>query len=127
MRFVNGFFCVLLVLFAVVQYNDPDFAIWFSIYGIAAAWAGVAAFRPGVLRAGGTTIGLIACLAAVALGMVYMWPSEPGWWRQDVWWNNELVREGIGLMIILVALLMVALTRRLAGTDGPDPDAGRSA
>ena len=45
MRYLNGFFCILLILFAAVQYNDPDFALWFSIYAMAAAWAGVAAFR----------------------------------------------------------------------------------
>ena len=126
MRYVNGFFCVVLVLFAVVQYNDPDFALWFSVYGLAAAWAGVAAFRPSALRIGATTIGLIACIAATVLGMAYMWPSEPGWWQRDVWWNNELVREGMGLMIVMIALLAVALTRRLAGADCPELDAGRS-
>ena len=46
MRYVNGFFCVLLVLFAIVQYNDPDAILWILIYGVPAVWAGLAAFRP---------------------------------------------------------------------------------
>ena len=46
MRYVNGFFCVLMVLFTVVQYNDPDAILWILIYGLTAVWAGLAAFRP---------------------------------------------------------------------------------
>ena len=49
MRYVNGFFCVMLTLFALVQYNDPDALVWLVIYAIAAVWAGVAAFRPDLL------------------------------------------------------------------------------
>ena len=51
MRYVNGFFCVMLGLFAIAQYNDPDALLWFLIYAIAAAWAGVLAFRPSLLPA----------------------------------------------------------------------------
>ena len=51
MRYLNGFFCVIMILFVAVQYNDPDYAIWMVIYGISAICAGVAALRPRVTPA----------------------------------------------------------------------------
>ena len=106
MRYVNGFFFVLLVLFAVVQYNDPDAILWILIYGVTAIWAGLAAFRPArfahnplLLAAFGAT------LLAMVGGMIYDWPQSIA-----DWWDNEVVREGLGLIIATVALLAVAYT-----------------
>jgi hypothetical protein len=106
MRYVNGFFCVLMALFAVVQYNDPDAILWIVIYGLTAVWAGLAAFRPDqfahnqlMLTAFGVT------LVAMVVGTVYDWPQSIA-----DWWNNEFVREGLGLIIATVALLIVAYT-----------------
>jgi peptidoglycan/LPS O-acetylase OafA/YrhL len=121
MRYVNGFFCALFVLFAVVQYNDPDAMLWILIYGITAIWAGLAAFRPDrlahsqpLLAAFGVT------LVAIAGGALYAWPQSIA-----DWWDNEVVREGLGLIIATVALLAVAYTLwrtrrepRLAGQAG---------
>ena len=120
MRYPNGFFLVLFILFAGVQYNDPDFALWILIYAIPAAWAGVAAFRPGWLRQTLPTAGLGASLLVSIAGTVYMWPTEAGWWRKDLWWNQELVREGMGLMIVTVGLAVVALTWWLAAPRSAD-------
>lgn len=106
MRYVNGFFCVLFVLFAVVQYNDPDAILWILIYGVTAVWAGLAAIRldrlaysQPLLAAFGVT------LLAMAGGAIYYWPQSIA-----DWWDNELVREGLGLIIATVALLAVACT-----------------
>ncbi len=112
MRYVNGVLCAIMILFAIVQYNDPDYALWIVIYGITAVWAGVAAFRPAVLLRRLPTAGLALCTAAGFVGTAYMWPTTPDWWRQDVWWNNELAREGMGLMVVTLVLLIVLLTGR---------------
>ena len=32
MKFFNIFFCIVFVLFAAVQYNDPDAYLWVAIY-----------------------------------------------------------------------------------------------
>ena len=40
-----------------------------------------------------------------------MWPTEAGFWQREVWWNSELAREGMGMMIVTLALAVVALTR----------------
>jgi len=110
MRYVNGGLCAIMILFVIVQYNDPDYALWIVIYGIPAVWAGVAAFRPTALLRRLPIAGLVLCTAAAVAGTVYMWPKTPGWWRQDVWWNNELAREGMGLMAVTLVLLVVLLT-----------------
>jgi hypothetical protein len=106
MRYVNGFFFVLFALFAVVQYNDPDAILWILIYGVTALWAGLAAFRPArfahnlpLLTVFGVT------LLAIAAGAAYEWPQSIA-----DWWDNEVVREGLGLIIATVALLVVAYT-----------------
>jgi hypothetical protein len=110
MRYLNGFFCVIMILFVAVQYNDPDYAFWMVIYGISAVWAGVAALRPAVLARDLYTAGLILTTAAAVAGTVYYWPTVPGWWRKDVWWNEETAREGMGMMIVTVTLLVVLVT-----------------
>jgi hypothetical protein len=106
MRYVNGFFCALFALFAVVQYNDPDAILWILIYGITAVWAGLAAFRP--VRLAHSPLLLAAfgvTLAAMVGGTIYDWPQSIA-----DWWDNEFVREGLGLIMATVALLVVAYT-----------------
>lgn len=105
MRWINGFLCVLMALFALVQYNDPDGVMWFAIYAVPAVWAGVAAVRPNALlerRLVPAAYGL--CLAAAIAGSIWLWPAEVGGW-----WDNEEVREGLGLIIATMALLFVGL------------------
>ena len=107
MRYVNGFFCVILTLFALAQYNDPDAVLWFLIYAIPAVWAGLATFRPDLLTPRPPTIGAYAlCLAAAVLGSAYMWPSLP-----ENWIHVEEEREGLGLIIVATALIVVGWTR----------------
>lgn len=106
MRWVNGFFCVLMGLFAIVQYNDPDGVLWLLIYAVPAVWAGIAAFRPDMLRAGRLVVPAYGlCLAAAVAGAIYLWPTEIA-----TWWDNEEVREGLGLLIITAVLVSVGFT-----------------
>ncbi len=110
MRYLNGIFCVIMILFVVVQYNDPDYAYWIVIYGLPAFWAGAATLRPAVLQRRFYASGLVLTTVAAVAGMVYHWPQTPGWWRREVWWADEPAREGLGLMIVVLALLVVLLT-----------------
>jgi hypothetical protein len=106
MRYVNGVFCVALTLFAIAQYNDPDALVWFLIYAIPAAWAGMVAFRPHLLPASPPAVALfVACLAAAVAGCIYMWPTLAAGWI-DV----EEEREGIGLIIATVGLMAAGWT-----------------
>lgn len=115
MRYVNGVLCLCLALFAIAQYNDPDFLWWFLIYGVAAAWAGLAAFRPEAFRQNrGLAAAFWACLALAAAGTLYYWPSA---WQN--WIHIEETREGIGMMIVLATMLIVAASVRLGRRPGP--------
>ena len=106
MRYINGFFCLVLALFALMQYNDPDFLAWFLVYGIAALWAGWAAFDARSLAAQRWLLAAFgASLLAAIIGTAYMWPAFASGWI-DV----ETEREGAGLMVVTLGLLIVALT-----------------
>ena len=104
MRWLNGAMCLILILFAAVQYNDPDWAFWGAIYGLAALWAGLAAFQPGLMRGSLLRAAFLICAAAAIWGMVHFWPETDGWWRQEVWWKTEAAREGMGMMIVVAGL-----------------------
>ena len=109
MRIVNGIFVVLLILFCVVQYNDPDGMFWIAIYGAGVLWCGVAAFRSGLFRQA-PVFGLYALTLLASIGgLVYFWPTTPHWWMQDVWWQTETAREGMGMMFLLFALLLAGV------------------
>jgi Transmembrane family 220, helix len=106
MRYLNGFLCVLLALFTIVQYNDPDAILWILIYGLPTVWAGFAAYRPRAFAHNQLFLSLLGLnILAVGAGAIYMWPSEV-----STWWDQEEVREGLGLIITTVALLLMAFT-----------------
>ena len=108
MRVFNGVLCALLILFAIVQYNDPDGLFWFAVYGVGAIWCLLAALRSTLLdRAAVRGLFFFTCIAALA-GTVWFWPTDEQWWMQEVWWNAETAREGMGMMIILVCLAAAA-------------------
>lgn len=113
MRILNGVLCVILILFAAVQYNDPDVLLWAGIYGIAAFWSGVAAFRPQYLKRPRPRGLWAGCALAGLAGMIFYWPHTSHWWVQEVWWNTETAREGMGMMIVAGALLLVGLQMML--------------
>lgn len=112
MRVVSAVFCALMVLFAAVQYNDPDAYYWIPIYGLAAIWCGLVAFRPVVFSRPLWRGLLVATLVLLAAGTVWHWPKTPEFWRQDVWWVTETAREGMGMMIALVAVLIAWFSSR---------------
>lgn len=110
MRYVLILLGLLMVAFAAVQYNDPDAPLWIVIYLVPAAWAFAAAFRPARLR---SLAGERLLWATVALGagtMVFYWPPMPGFWHAQVWKVEEAAREGMGVMIGFVVLLVVLAT-----------------
>ena len=105
MRYVNIALGLLMVAFAAVQYNDPDPHVWVPIYLVSGLWAFAAAFLlPRIVSAPATAL-LGACVLAYAVLVVYYWPQAPGFWRQEVWWNDEEAREGMGAMIAFAVLL----------------------
>ena len=110
MKYLNIILSALMVLFAAVQYNDPDVILWFVIYFVPAIWAGLAAFRLGAISANIPFNLLRLCLVAEVIGAVYYWPITPGFWRQAVWWETETAREGMGIMIATIVVAVAFLT-----------------
>lgn len=110
MRYVNVVLGLVMVAFAAVQYNDPDALLWMVIYLAPAAWAFAAAFRVSDVRSPRGTMLLYVTLAAALVLTIYYWPQAPGFWRKEVWWDDEEAREGMGVMIGLGVLLVVAAT-----------------
>ena len=115
MRYLNGFLCVLLTLFTIVQYNDPDAPLWILIYGLPAIWAGLAAYRPDVFAHNEWLLGVLGLnLLGIGAGAVYLWPTEI-----STWWEKEEVREGLGLIITTLSLLAVGILFGAGGTSMP--------
>ena len=106
MRYLLIGLCVLMLLFAGVQYNDPDGLFWAIIYLIPGAFAALAAFQPAALGGGIGRAALLTAIVAAIGAMIYYWPVTDQFWRVDVWWNTETAREGMGLMIALLVLLV---------------------
>ena len=110
MRYVNGVLAALMVLFAAVQYNDPDGLLWMVVYLVPAAFAGLAAVRLARLQSGIPFSLLTVALIGALAGCYYYWPQTPEFWRLDVWWETETAREGMGMMIVTVVLAVAFLT-----------------
>lgn len=113
MKIILWAVAAIMALFAVVQYNDPDGPIWLAIYSVPAIFAAIAAAKPDLLSGVGLALLGLASMAAFA-GVVYYWPSEPDFWRQEIWWNSETAREGMGMMLVLLVLVIVLASRLAA-------------
>ena len=98
-------FAFLFVLFAAVQYNDPDPQVWVPIYGFAAMACIMAFARVGQVW----FFGLMALIYGVAA--VYQWPPAfDGFLLNEVGMktvNIELARESGGLAICAVAMTLM--------------------
>ena len=116
MIILNSLICLLMLMFAVLQYNDPDPWLWVSIYLVPGLWAGLAAAMPNLTRRKGARRLLGLCIALTLVGVGFYWPDVPGFWKPAIWWHGdlamttsqvELAREGMGMIIALVALVIV--------------------
>ena len=108
MKILYAVLTILFVLFAVVQYNDPDPWLWIALYLYIAVMTGLAffdRFYKGLLQ-----VGLLFCL--VKLGLLL--PSFVDWIGQGApsivesmkaeQPHIELTREFLGLTICVAVL-----------------------
>ena len=93
---------LLMLLFAAVQWNDPDGLAWAALYAVPGSAMGIALVRPGLLATGPGRAALGVVLAGLALGTWLAWPEQAGFWRRDVWWEQETAREGMGMAVALL-------------------------
>ena len=110
MKYINLFFCAMMILFIVVQYNDPDGPMWAVIYSVPAVWAGLAAFRLQHLFGPRSMVLLGASLLAAFALTAYYWPTTENFWVTEVYWETETAREGMGMMIATFVLVVAAAT-----------------
>ena len=116
MIILNSLICLLMLMCALLQYNDPDPWLWVSIYLVPGLWAGLAAAMPNLTGRKGARRLLGLCIALALVGVGFYWPDVPGFWKPAIWWHGdlamttsqiELAREGMGMIIALVALVIV--------------------
>jgi len=114
LKFFNIFFCIVFILFAAVQYNDPDPYVWMPLYLYTAVLCWLAfrnKFFPGAYLLG------VAVYAAYA---IYKFFDQNGVWewitkhheaniastmKAEQPWIEE-TREFFGLVILIVVLLI---------------------
>ncbi|MBL7956968.1 MAG: transmembrane 220 family protein [Flavobacteriales bacterium] len=116
MKTLNWILAVLFALFAAVQYNDPDPFGWIAVYGAVAALCALGAMGRAPRWA------LLAVAIVVLIWMVTLAPGMLDWARMGFPTivgsmkaeapHVEVVREFLGLLVALLALLHLL---RLAG------------
>ena len=117
MRFVHAASLTMLILFAALQYNDPDWYYWGAVYLLAAAWSWLAMRQPArfvswpVARIGAPT-SIALFLVGFASLASYLGPG---------WIHIEEARESLGYLICAAttsfALLETRLRRRKTAPD----------
>ena len=117
-----------MVLFALVQLNDPDALVWMPVYALVALALLLAAWRPDALRGPFGRASLAALLVGLLVLVALRWPEQGAFWRREVWWEEETAREGMGLMIaFLAALFAVPFPRDRTAKRARSENAGSGA
>ncbi len=119
MKILRFVLSVLMIVFAVVQYNDPDGIWWAFIYTLAAFILLFSNWCPTVLRQPMGKMLLLLIISGFALGVWIYWPEDPNFWKTEVFWETESAREGMGMMIALFVSLFalpVAFARSTSDT-----------
>ena len=107
MKILHFTLALLFLLFAAVQYNDPDPAVWMLLYGGVALHFALAAlgrlYRPAAWLWLGVAVVWAATLAPDCLHWLRMgMPSIVQTMKAEVPWV-ELTREFLGLLIVAAA------------------------
>ena len=109
---LNAALALTFLLFALVQLNDPDPAIWFSIYLLTAVFCAVSIFRmiPPVLLFGFGLVVLFYASMHLEYAIEWIFSEDKselfGEMREDKYYL-EGTREFLGLLIALAAILFL--------------------
>lgn len=102
MKFIPILFLMMFVVFALLQYNDPDPVQWMFAY-LSAAFLSFLAYK-------GKLVNYVAFISAAIFitGAIHQWPARydglTG--NMDADPNIELGRESLGLIICAVVTLV---------------------
>ena len=114
MKIINIIFCIIFIIFAGLQYNDPDPYVWIPIYLYAAILCALAAknkFYPLAYWIGIVVYGLYAAYEFFGKDGVLDWVQKHNaeniatTMKAETPWIEE-TREFFGL-IILIAILLI--------------------
>ena len=114
MKIFNIFFCLVFVIFAVLQYNDPDPYIWIPIYLYAAILCGLAIgnkFYPIAYWIGIIVYGSYALYEFFGRDGVLEWMQKhhaeniAHTMKAETPWIEE-TREFFGLVLLIAVLLI---------------------
>lgn len=117
MKIIKIVFAVILLIFAVLQWNDPDPLLWMVIYGYAAAIIFIDFAGKDVRK-----VYLYTIIAYALLSLIYL-PGVIDFIRQEqvgaiarsmkaeTPWIEE-TREFLGLIIVIVILLWFYLAKK---------------
>lgn len=114
MKFFNYFFCFVFIVFAALQYNDPDPYVWIPIYMYAAVLCWLAArgkTYPGAYWLGIAVYAAYAAFLFFTRNGVLDWAEEHHaeslvqQMKADKPWIED-TREFGGLLILIVVLLI---------------------
>jgi hypothetical protein len=112
MRTVHVVLCGILLLFAALQYNDPDWLYWGPVYLLAAMWSLLAAIAPHHLRS--SLLGRIGAPLSIVLfllGFAFLANQlGPGWI------HNEEARESLGYLICAATTVLAVWDARRRGS-----------
>jgi hypothetical protein len=112
MRTVHVVLCGTLLLFAALQYNDPDWYYWGPVYLLAAMWSCLAGLAPQQMRSSLLArIGAPLSIVLFLLGFV----SLAGQIGPD-WIYNEEARESLGYLICAVTTALAIWDARRRGS-----------
>lgn len=118
-RVLNGLMTILFAAAAVVQFNDPDPALWIAIYGAAALCSALFLFGQcprwmAATLSGAYTLGVLYLLAQV-FGMVgFLDPTGQG-----MMGVTEPGREMMGLLLTAAWTGVLARWGQAPGSDPP--------
>ena len=113
MKYLNLLLSILMFLFVFVQYNDPDFYYWGIIYFIPAFSSGLVFLNPKIINKLSSQLLFIILFIGIIFLTGFYWPKDSLWWEVDVWWNTESVREGMGMMISSIVMIISALSFKI--------------
>ena len=111
MRTVHVVLCGILLLFAALQYNDPDWYYWGPVYLLAAVWSLLAGLAPQLMRS--LLIARIGAPLSIVLFLLGFGSLAtqlgPGWI------HNEEARESLGYLICAATTALAVWDARRRG------------
>jgi Transmembrane family 220, helix len=112
MKYISLILFVIFVLFASLQYNDPDPILWIPIYGIAA----YCAWRSYIGNSNKEMLIVLALISTAAA--INSWTQMTAWEGVVTEGfsmktpNQELARESLGLGICAISFLWFMVSKK---------------